>query len=177
MHRAPLLLLAGLSVLTAHAQPGPRPPGGSATHVLLTPAGAEAITAALRAADDERVAAMVAADRARLDAILSEGLHYAHSSGRVETKAAFLESLTSRRTVYQAFDYRKRDFLIAAEDIVLMTGRALVRVGGQAAELDLNFLAAWRREAGRWRFLAWQSSRNPPPAPPSPPPPPAPSPR
>ena len=27
---------------------------------------------------------------------------------------------------------------------------------------DLNFLAVWREENGKWRFLAWQSCRNPP---------------
>jgi hypothetical protein len=47
-----------------------------------------------------------------------------------------------------------------------MKGRALVRAGSttQRNLLDLNFLAVWREEGGQWRFLAWQSSRNPAPA-------------
>lgn len=164
MRCALLLLLAGLAAVTAPAQPGPRPPAGSAAQVLLTTAGAETVIAALRAADDERVAATLAGDRGRLDAILSEGLHYAHSNGLLDTKATFIESLASRRVVYESIEYSQRDFLLAAEDIVLMTGRAGVRVGlaGQARPLDLNFLAVWRREAGRWRLLAWQSTRLPP---------------
>ena len=28
---------------------------------------------------------------------------------------------------------------------------------------DLNYLAVWREEKGKWRFLAWQSCKNPPP--------------
>lgn len=169
--RLPLLVLAAAPLA---AQPGPQPGPRAAPAAavdLFTLAGAEKVNAEVRAADDERVAAMIAADRARLDAVLSEGLHYGHSNGAVDGKAAFVESLASRRVAYESVDYLRRDFLIAGEDIVLMTGRARVRAGltGRTNELDLSFLAVWRREAGRWRFLAWQSSRNPPPAPPPPP--------
>lgn len=138
----------------------------SVTHALLAPAETAAF-ADLRAADDERTAAILAADAARLDAILSDDLHYAHSNGVVDTKSAFIESLTSRRSVYKSFEYTRHRFIPVAPGIILMTGRALIRAGSADTQnlLDLNFLAVWRQEGGRWRFLAWQSSRNPPPAP------------
>jgi hypothetical protein len=145
--------------------PTPRDP---ITHVLLGPAEV-ALVAAVRAADDERVAATIAADPKRLDAIYSDQLHYGHSNGVTDTKASFVESLTSRRSVYESVEYLQRDFIHAGPGIVLMKGRALVRAGSVAQRnlLDLNFLAVWREEDGKWRFLAWQSSRNPPPAPPT----------
>ncbi len=123
--------------------------------------------AAVRAADDERVAAILAADPARLDARLSDGLRYAHSSGKVEDKAAFIRALTSRSVVYESLDYQDRTFTVAGPGVVLMSGRVAARVSsaGQPVMLDLNFLAVWREEGGQWRFLAWQSARNPPPAP------------
>lgn len=135
-------------------------------HVLLGPAQ-DAQFAPLRAADDERIAAMIAADPARLDAILSDDLHYAHSNSVIDYKAAFIESLTSRRIIYKSFEYTRYRFTGIGPGIVLMSGRALARVESEAGErlLDLNFLAVWREERGRWRFLAWQSSRNPPPNP------------
>jgi hypothetical protein len=158
-------LLAVLSTRPAAAQvdaPGPASRDPAAL-VLLGPAQ-DAQFAPLRAADDERVAAIIAADPARLDAILSEDLHYAHSNGVTETKAAFIESLTSRRAIYKSFEYTRHRFIPAGPGVVLMTGRALVRIGNAEGErlLDLNFLAVWREEGGRWRFLAWQSNRNPP---------------
>jgi len=122
------------------------------------------LTAAVRAADDERVAATIAADPARLDAIFSADLHYAHSSGKVDTKASYSQSLTSHSTVYETIEYAQRDFLPAGPGVVLMTGRALIK-SRNAGLLDLNFLAVWREENGHWRFLAWQSCKNPPPAP------------
>ena len=130
-------------------------------------AGEEALIAAVRAADDERLAATQAADPARLDAIFSDALRYAHSNGKVDDKASFVQSLTSRKIIYESFDYQERAFTVAGPGVVLMTGRMVARAisAGQPVLLDLNFLAVWREEGGRWRFLAWQSSRNPPPAP------------
>jgi hypothetical protein len=125
------------------------------------------VIAATRAADDERLAATKAADPKRLDAIFSDDLRYAHSSGKVDTKASYVKSLTSRSTVYESFDYKERNFTVAAPGIVLMTGRVLIHSAnnGQKVENDLNFLVVWREENGKWRFLAWQSNKVPPPAP------------
>ena len=129
----------------------------------LHAAEAPAIAAA-RAADDERLAATKAADPKRLDAIFSDELRYAHSSGKVDNKASLLKSLVSRASIYESFDYQERTFTLAGPGVVLMSGRVLVKVGpaGKANELDLNILAVWREENGKWRFLAWQSCKNPP---------------
>ena len=120
--------------------------------------------AAVKTADDERVAALIKADVAALDHLLSEQLHYAHSSGVVDTKASYRESVATHRSVYVSFEYLQRDFVPAAPGIVLMEGRALIKAGNSAQQnlLDLNYLAVWRLEDGQWRFLAWQSCRNPP---------------
>jgi ketosteroid isomerase-like protein len=125
------------------------------------------IIAAVRAADDERVAAVKAGDSARLDAIFSDELRYAHSSGHVDNKASYMKALTSHKTVYETYVYQERNFVPAAPGIVLMNGHVLIhsRNGDKTTDLDLNFLAVWREEHGAWRFLAWQSCKNPPPPP------------
>jgi hypothetical protein len=122
----------------------------------------DSLITTVKAADDERVAATKAGDGPRLDAIFSDELRYAHSSGVVDTKASYSKALTTRSTVYETYDYQERTFLPAGPGIVLMSGRVLIhsRNGGVKNNLDLNFLAVWRLEQGRWRFLAWQSCRN-----------------
>ena len=132
-------------------------------------AGDEAVIAAVRTADDERTAAIVAADPARLAAIFSDQLHYAHSSGVIDTKASYIDSLVSGRSDYVSFEHLRREFVPAGPGIVLVKGRAIVKAGpfGQPNTIDLNYLAVWREEVGKWRFLAWQSCRNPPPATPA----------
>ena len=124
------------------------------------------IIAAVRAADDERVAATKAADRARLGAIYSDDLHYAHSSGKVDNKASQIQGIIESTNSYDAIDYPVRTFVPAAPGIVLMKGRALFhhtnKQTGAKLTNDLNYLAVWRNENGKWRFLAWQSCKNPP---------------
>ena len=123
----------------------------------------DARTAALAAADDVRVAATKAADREKLAAILSDDLRYAHSSGAVDTKQSYIESLTSGRTKYLALDYEERAFTFPAPGVALMTGRAHVKVAKATGDVDmqLSFLSVWREENGKWRFLAWQSCKLP----------------
>lgn len=140
-----------------------------AAAVASLPAVEDAVIAAVRAADDERIAATLAADRVRLNALFSDELHYAHSSGKIDTKAVYVDSIIDRTSVYASYEYVRRDFLRAADGIVLMPGRVRINAGTatQTNLLDLNFLAVWRLENGKWRFLAWQSSRNPPAAAPT----------
>lgn len=137
---------------------------GIAVPAQLGRAAEDPIITAVRAADDERIAATVAGDRARLEAIYSDALRYAHSNGRVDTKASQIQGLTAGPNRYESFEHKERTFAPAAPGIVLMHGRTLMRVSnrqsGQPSVLDLNYLAVWREENGRWRFLAWQSSRN-----------------
>lgn len=127
-------------------------------------AASDDIVAAVRAADDARITATKAADAAALGAIYSDELHYAHSNGRVDTKASQIAGITTGNNRYQDFEHKERVFTVAAPNIVLARGRVLVRMvskAGQKSEMDLNYLAVWRNENGKWRFLAWQSCRNP----------------
>lgn len=129
--------------------------------VLPLRAADDALPAKLRAADEERVAAILAGDRARMTAVFSEDLRYAHSSGAVDDKASYTDSITSGRTKYTAFQYEERKFSFPAPGIALMTGRAHVNATTATgpAENYLSFLGVWREEQGQWRFLAWQSCK------------------
>jgi hypothetical protein len=116
------------------------------------------------AADDARVAAMLAPAREKLDAVLSPELRYAHSNGQVDTKAALIASLTDGSAKYSKYAYQERTFTFPAPGVALMAGRFDVKavVKGNAAESTISFLAVWRLEQGEWKFLAWQSCKVPP---------------
>jgi hypothetical protein len=125
--------------------------------------GSKADLLALQAADDLRTASMKAADRAKLESVLSADLHYAHSNGALDTKASLLDLIASGKSRYQGFEYEKRDFSFPAPNLALMTGRIRIRVlaGETATDNYLSYLAVWRNENGQWRFLAWQSCKIP----------------
>lgn len=133
--------------------------------LLSLPAWAEdARQAALTAADDARVAAMKSPDKEKLAAVFSDDLRYAHSNGVVDTKASFIDILTTGKTKYVGYDIVERTFTFPAPGIALMAGRARVQAESAGGKMDsvLSYLAVWREEKGTWRFLAWQSCKLPP---------------
>jgi hypothetical protein len=107
---------------------------------------------------------MKSGSREMLDSIFSDELSYTHSTGELDTKASFIDKLTSGKTKYLSFEYGQRDFTLPAPTIAIMTGRVQIRAisGGNTNDNVLSFLAAWRLEKGQWRFLAWQSCKLPP---------------
>jgi hypothetical protein len=123
----------------------------------------QASESSLKAADKARVDAMQSGNRAQLDRIFCDELSYAHSNGVVDSKASFIEILSTGKTKYLAYDYEERHFSFPAPGVALMRGRARIKAeaGGTLMDNVLSFLAVWREEQGQWRFLAWQSCRLP----------------
>jgi hypothetical protein len=119
---------------------------------------------ALTAADDARVAAMLKPNKAALDAVLSDDLRYAHSNGKVDTKASLTASLLGGEAKYVRYKYTERTFKFPAPDVATMAGRLEVQaiVDGVSMTTGISYLAVWRLEKGQWKFLAWQSCKIPP---------------
>ena len=118
---------------------------------------------ALTAVDDVRVAAMLKPSKATLDTVLSDDLRYAHSNGKVDTKASLTASLLVGDAKYVSYKYTERTFKFPAPDVALMAGRLEVQaiVDGVSMTTGISYLAVWRLEKGQWKFLAWQSCKIP----------------
>lgn len=116
--------------------------------------------AAVRAADQERLAATLAGDTLKLGQLLSNDLLYAHSDGRVQTKAQFIAAVAGNRTKYLSVTPHDLVLQAITPAAVAMSGRArlVVLANEQRLEFALRFLAVWRLEEGRWRLFAYQSS-------------------
>jgi hypothetical protein len=121
--------------------------------------------AAVKAADDQRVAGTVAGDRAKLSAVFSDDLRYAHSTGVVDTKSSLIDAITSGKTKYLGIKYDERNVTFPSSGIALITGQVNMKVANPAGDQEnkYSFLAVWREEKGQWRFLAWQSCKLLPP--------------
>ena len=77
-----------------HLPPCPRSP---------PPAHAEsADEAAVRKAIDDLSKAMLAADKAKLEALVADQLSYGHSAGRLETKKEFIDVIAGKKTTYKS---------------------------------------------------------------------------
>jgi len=124
----------------------------------------DAKLAAVTAADDARVAAMLSPSQAALDKVLSDDLRYAHSNGKVDTKASLTASLLGGDAKYLSYQYTERAFKFPAPDVAVMAGRLEVqaKVDGVAMTTGISYLAVWRLEKDSWKFVAWQSCKIPP---------------
>ena len=111
------------------------------------------------ALEDERFGAMVARDFARLQLLVHDDLMYTHSSGVVDGKASWLDSMKSGRVKYKRADCSERKVRLYG-DTALISGRAQIEaeIGGEAKTLRLRFLNVWTRTSRGWQFVAWQST-------------------
>ena len=75
------------------------------------------------ALEDRRLAAQVAEDFETLEALVHDELVYTHSSGVVDTKASWIESMRTRRTRYRKATASARKVRIFG-DTALVTGQA-----------------------------------------------------
>lgn len=122
------------------------------------------IAAEIHDLEERRYRAMLAADIAALDALLSDVLVYTHSNATVDDKASYLDKVA---TSY--FDYREisrpDERIVVVGGTALVTGRMVARVimeGKTERHLDNRSLAVWAREGdGRWRFVAYQPTPIP----------------
>src|SRR5690349_11584280 len=112
--------------------------------------------------EDQRCNATIQRDVAALERLLAEDLTYTHSSGRVETKAAFLESIRAGNPRYHRIE--RSDVIVRIYDdaVAIVTGlaRFTVTLNGQDKLSYARFTNVWTRseDASRWRFSAWQST-------------------
>jgi hypothetical protein len=117
--------------------------------------------AAVRTADQQRVAAVLAGDATALEKTLSAELRYALADGRVQTRDQYLAAVKSNGAKYASFESRDLHFTRVASGVVAVDGQAhfTVESNGRKVASSLHFLALWREELGAWRLLAYQSAQ------------------
>ena len=112
--------------------------------------------------DDRRFKAMVRGDLTALRMALSDQLTYTHSSGRHDTKAEFLASLTLGQLSYKAIIPEARTVRVyGGVGTVTGTARMEVAARGQDAHFRIRYLAVYVKAQDRWQMVAWQSTRVP----------------
>jgi uncharacterized protein (TIGR02246 family) len=125
------------------------------------PAAQEA-AAQVRAAEDRRYAAMLAADATALADLLADGLVYTHSSGVRETRPQLLARIGAGDLTYVRLEHPVSQVTVLG-DAVLVLGEMHgdVVIGGQPRRLDNAVLAVWAAQDGGWRLAAFQGTPLP----------------
>ena len=114
---------------------------------------------AILAADANRRAAMISANRNQLESIFSERLVWTHSSGAIEHREAFIANIESGSVRYLELDTPTIEVMTLG-DSWLCVGELAGRAERDGVEKALKgrFLSAWTREAGVLKMVAWQTT-------------------
>jgi len=126
-------------------------------------ANADDAVAAVMARDVQRVEALLRGDAPQLADIYSDALLYTHSNGQVETKTEFVGALADKSLTYQQFLTEGVNGSQITMDVVVLRGRIDQRkiVRGKPGTAKLFFTSVWRRESGTWRMAAMQTAMIP----------------
>lgn len=116
----------------------------------------------LRAVEQQRYRAMIEADFPALEKLLADDLVYVHSSGSVESKEQFLDTIRSGRLRYKRI-VAEETRIKSAGNIAVVTGRSSVEVEreGKPQSFRVRFTAVYEKSGAGWRLSAWQTTRLP----------------
>lgn len=106
--------------------------------------------------------AMVSGDRNALESIAAADLNYGHSSGKVEDKAAFVESIASGRSDFVSIELKNQTYKITGKTaIVRHQLYAKTNDGGKPGEVSLGIMLVWIKDGKEWKLLARQAYKLP----------------
>ncbi len=115
-------------------------------------------------AEQTRVAALDAQDVPTLEKIMADDDTYVHASGKVDTKASYLEAIRSGQLHYISWQPKSMQVRVLGKDAAVINGEYAVRVTDarvqpQPFDIDILILSVYARRDGRWQQIAWQSTR------------------
>jgi Domain of unknown function (DUF4440) len=105
--------------------------------------------------------AMLATDRAQLEALVADQLSYGHSSGTLQTKAQFVDVIVNKQTIYRSIVLTEPTTVIAGNEAIVRHKAAVeAEVDGKSVSAKIGVLQVWVRQDGRWKLLARQAFKS-----------------
>ncbi len=94
--------------------------------------------------------------------MLADDLSYIHASGNADTKREFIDAIRTGRLRYKQLD-REGVAVRVYGEVAVVTGRGRFQVRSGENDLDVRllFTDVYVKRGGKWRMVAWQSTRLP----------------
>ena len=131
-----------------------------AAALAQSPAVAETSDAAAVAdAVSSLTKAMLAADKAKLEALVVDQLSYGHSGGTLQDKTAFVDVIASKKSVYKSIE-------LTNQTVAIVGNNAIVRHAWESESgtgdgkwnvSKIGVLQVWQKQGADWKLLARQA--------------------
>jgi ketosteroid isomerase-like protein len=123
---------------------------------------AAATTAALTAQSERWDKAIVAKDRAAIQANMAEDFRQIDSAGNVETKASFVEGLVAPELKIEPYTVEEFEVRLYG-DVALLSGRTLMNgtYEGKAFTTHYRYIDIYVKRDGAWKIVSVQVSKLP----------------
>lgn len=104
--------------------------------------------------------AMIDADAAALDELVSDDLSYGHSNAVVEDKKRFREKLITGESDFITMELSELTVKTSGKTaLVRCRLEGQTRDGGKPGQAKLHVLMVWQQKGGQWKLLARQATK------------------
>lgn len=106
--------------------------------------------------------ALIDSDGKMLDQLTAPELSYGHSSGKIEDKAAFVQSLTSGASDFVTIDLTNQTIRLAGNTAIVrhqLSGE--INDSGKTGTVKLGVMLIWQKQQNQWKLLARQAFKMP----------------
>ena len=106
--------------------------------------------------------ALMTPDKTILEDLAAEELSYGHSSGLVETKAAFVDALVTGKSKLSTVTFSDQTITFAGNAAVVRHKMmADLHNNNGITKIDIIVLLVWQKQNGKWKMLARQAAKKP----------------
>ena len=121
-------------------------------------------SAAVAEAVSNLTKAMLAADKAKLEALTSAQLSYGHSGGVVQTQAEFADVIVSKKTVYKSIVLSDQTVAVAGTSAIVRhnwVSESGPADGSKWNVSKIGVLQVWQKQGTDWKLFARQAFAKP----------------
>ena len=104
---------------------------------------------------------MIVPDRSELEILTSDELSYGHSSGVVEDKASFINSLIEKKSVFTSITLEGQSLRVSGNTAIVrhrLVGDTFDN--NTPGKVNILIMMVWQKQDGMWKLLARQAAKT-----------------
>lgn len=106
--------------------------------------------------------AMISGQKADLDAVACDDLTYGHSSGKLQTKAEFMDSFITKASVFVTITLTDQTIKVTGNTAIVRHKLAATTAdGGKPGTVSLGIMLVFVKHHGEWKLLGRQAYKLP----------------